>query len=63
MNVAHKSIDLTNDKRNYNKTAGYMQAEIDELEKMIESGFEGMSVIDFFPSEFFVKNKILNLFR
>ena len=47
MNVAHKSIDLTNDKRNYNKTAGYMQAEIDELEKMIESGFEGMSVIIF----------------
>jgi len=40
MNVAHKPIDLTNDKRNYNKTAGYMQAEIDELEKMIESGFE-----------------------
>ena len=47
MNVAHKSIDLTNDKRNYNKTAGYMQAEIDELEKMIESGFEGLRSLIF----------------
>ena len=47
MNVAHKPIDLTNDKRNYNKTAGYMQAEIDELEKMIESGFEGLRSLIF----------------
>ena len=40
MNVAHTSIDLKNDKANYNKSAGYTQAEIDELEKLIECGFE-----------------------
>lgn len=28
-NVAHRSIDLKNDKSNYNKTAGYTQIEID----------------------------------
>lgn len=31
MNVAHKPIDLKNDKANYNKTAGYMQQEIDGM--------------------------------
>lgn len=31
MNVAHKPIDLKNDKPNYNKTAGYMQQEIDGM--------------------------------
>jgi len=39
MNVAHTSIDLKNDKANYNKSAGYTQAEIDEFEKLLESGF------------------------
>ena len=39
LNVAHTSIDLKNDKSNYNKSAGYTQAEIDELEKLLESGF------------------------
>ena len=40
LNVAHKSIDLTNDKSNYNKSAGYTQREIDEFEKLLESGFQ-----------------------
>ena len=40
MNVAHTNIDLTNDKSNYNKTSGYTQAEIDELDKLIEAGFQ-----------------------
>lgn len=31
MNVAHKPLDLKNDKSNYNKTAGYMQQEIDGM--------------------------------
>ncbi len=31
MNVAHRPIDLKNDKSNYNKTAGYMQEEIDGM--------------------------------
>ena len=30
-NVAHQSIDLKNDKSNYNKTSGYTQTEIDGL--------------------------------
>jgi len=40
MNVAHSAIDLKNDKANYNKSAGYTQAEIDELDKLIESGYQ-----------------------
>lgn len=40
LNVAHTSIDLKNDKSNYNKSAGYTQAEIDEFDKLIESGFK-----------------------
>jgi len=39
LNVAHTSIDLKNDKSNYNKSAGYTQAEIDEFDKLLESGF------------------------
>ena len=38
-NVAHKSIDLKNDKTNYNKTAGYTQIEIDGMDNFINSGF------------------------
>ena len=30
---------MTNDKSNYNKTAGYTQAEIDELEKLLGLGY------------------------
>ncbi|WP_335339131.1 exodeoxyribonuclease III [Lutibacter profundi] len=38
-NVAHRSIDLKNDKSNYNKTAGYTQVEIDGFETLINNGF------------------------
>ena len=37
-NVAHKAIDLKNDKANYNKSAGYMQVEIDGMDNLISSG-------------------------
>jgi exodeoxyribonuclease-3 len=39
LNVAHKDIDLARPKPNYNKSAGYMQAEIDGIQQYIESGF------------------------
>ncbi len=38
-NVAHTSIDLKNDKANYNKTSGYTQKEIDGMTNFIDSGF------------------------
>jgi len=38
-NVAHRAIDLKNDKANYNKTAGYTQIEIDGMDNFIASGF------------------------
>lgn len=38
-NVAHRPIDLKNDKSNYNKTAGYTQVEIDGMDNLIHSGF------------------------
>ncbi len=38
-NVAHRSIDLKNDKANYNKTAGYTQVEIDGMDNFIKAGF------------------------
>jgi exodeoxyribonuclease-3 len=38
-NVAHRPIDLKNDKSNYNKTAGYTQVEIDGMDNFIGSGF------------------------
>ncbi|MGB5553376.1 MAG: exodeoxyribonuclease III [Flavobacteriaceae bacterium] len=38
-NVAHRPIDLKNDKANYNKTAGYTQIEIDGMDNFIGSGF------------------------
>lgn len=38
-NVAHQSIDLKNDKANYNKTAGYTQIEIDGMDNFIKAGF------------------------
>jgi len=37
-NVAHRAIDLKNDKSNYNKTAGYTQVEIDGMDAFINSG-------------------------
>jgi exodeoxyribonuclease-3 len=38
-NVAHHSIDLKNDKANYNKTAGYTQIEIDGMDNFIAHNF------------------------
>ncbi|HXJ98993.1 MAG TPA: exodeoxyribonuclease III [Gelidibacter sp.] len=38
-NVAHRAIDLKNDKANYNKTAGYMQVEIDGMDNFLEDQF------------------------
>lgn len=38
-NVAHKPIDLARPKANYNKSAGYMQEEIDGLNKIVEADF------------------------
>lgn len=37
-NVAHKKIDLAHPKANYNKTAGYMQKEIDGMDRLTEGG-------------------------
>ncbi len=37
-NVAHKAIDLTHPKPNYNKSAGYMQEEIDGMDRFVENG-------------------------
>jgi exodeoxyribonuclease-3 len=38
LNVAHKEIDLARPKENYNKTAGYMQEEIDGMDRFIGGG-------------------------
>ena len=38
-NVAHRAIDLKNDKANYNKTAGYTQVEIDGMDNFVNAGF------------------------
>lgn len=39
LNVAHTAIDLANPKSNYNKTAGYTQAEIDGFTTLLNAGF------------------------
>jgi len=39
LNVAHKAIDLARPKANYNKSAGYMQEEIDGMDRIISSDF------------------------
>ncbi len=39
LNVAHEDIDLARPKQNYNKTAGYMQEEIDGLNHILASDF------------------------
>lgn len=38
LNVAHKDIDLARPKDNYNKFAGYMQEEIDGMNRLAEGG-------------------------
>jgi exodeoxyribonuclease-3 len=37
-NVAHKAIDLARPKANYNKSAGYMQEEIDGMDSFAQNG-------------------------
>lgn len=37
-NVAHQAIDLARPKENYNKAAGYMQAEIDGMNAFVNAG-------------------------
>lgn len=37
-NVAHQSIDLARPKANYNKAAGYMQEEIDGMDRFTQGG-------------------------
>lgn len=37
-NVAHKAIDLARPKPNYNKSAGYMQEEIDGMDRYTQGG-------------------------
>ncbi len=37
-NVAHRAIDLKNDKANYNKTSGFTQVEIDGLDAILNTG-------------------------
>ncbi len=37
-NVAHKAIDLARPKANYNKSAGYMQEEIDGMDRFTSGG-------------------------
>ncbi len=39
LNVAHRPIDLSNPRSNYNVTPGYTQAEIDGLDRLLEAGF------------------------
>lgn len=39
LNVAHQAIDLARPKENYNKSAGYMQGEIDGMDNFINTGF------------------------
>ncbi|MBV1869457.1 MAG: exodeoxyribonuclease III [Gammaproteobacteria bacterium] len=39
LNVAHRDIDLARPKPNYNKSAGYTQAEIDGLNNITDAGF------------------------
>jgi exodeoxyribonuclease-3 len=38
LNVAHKQIDLARPKENYNKAAGYMQEEIDGMDRLTGGG-------------------------
>ena len=39
LNVAHREIDIARPKANYNKTAGYMQEEIDGFDNIMSAGF------------------------
>ena len=50
LNVAHKDIDLARPKENYNKAAGYMQEEIDGMDRLTEGGFAD-TFRYFYPNE------------
>lgn len=50
LNVAHRDIDLANPKSNYNKSAGYMQEEIDGLDRYVENGLVD-TFRHFYPEE------------
>jgi exodeoxyribonuclease III len=39
LNVAHREIDLARPKQNYNKSAGYMQEEIDGMNNIVAADF------------------------
>ncbi|MEZ4805870.1 MAG: exodeoxyribonuclease III [Flavobacteriales bacterium] len=39
LNVAHQPIDIARPKANYNKTAGYTQAEIDGITELLGAGY------------------------
>ncbi|QQR86885.1 MAG: exodeoxyribonuclease III [Flavobacteriales bacterium] len=39
LNVAHQPIDIARPKPNYNKTAGYMQSEIDGIAALLDAGY------------------------
>lgn len=50
LNVAHKDIDLARPKPNYNKSAGYMQEEIDGIDSLVEAGYVD-TYRHFFPEQ------------
>lgn len=39
LNVAHREIDIARPKANYNKSAGYTQTEIDDMDALLAAGF------------------------
>jgi len=49
-NVAHKAIDLARPKPNYNKSAGYMQEEIDGMDRYTQDGLTD-TFRHFYPDE------------
>ena len=49
-NVAHKDIDLARPRPNYNKSAGYMQEEIDGMDRFTQGGLVD-SFRHFYPDE------------
>jgi len=49
-NVAHKEIDLARPKANYNKSAGYMQEEIDGMDRFTQGGLVD-TFRHFYPNE------------
>ena len=50
LNVAHKDIDLARPKPNYNKSAGFMQEEIDGMDRYTEGGLVD-TFRHFFPED------------